>query len=461
MVKFDAIVVGSGSAGNPLARKLAMAGKKVALVERALPGGTCTNYGCTPTKTMIASAKAAYQAGRSQEYGVHTSSVSVSLPEVVKRKNSIVMEARAGTEKSLKIRGLSLIWGEASFCGKKEMLIKNNEGPDQHITAPLIFLDTGSGPAIPKISGLQEVPYLNSTSLLELEEIPEHLLIIGGSYIALEFGQMFRRFGSKVSILTKDERFLSQEDEDVASELRTILEAEGMTIITGARVEKVAKAGKDNLEIQYSVARVSGTVAGTHLLMATGRKANTEELRLNQTGVKANEKGYITVNDKLETSVPGIYALGDVKGGPAFTHVAYNDYLVVRENLLEGGKASIKNRQVPYIMYTDPQLGRIGLTETQAQEQNIPYKVAKLPMESCARAIETGETKGFMKVLVTPRSKQILGVAMLGAEGGEIMSLLQIAMEQKIPYPALRNTMFAHPAYAESLINLFLKLEEE
>ena len=459
MTTYDAIVVGAGSAGNPLARRLAKEGWKVAIVERAYVGGTCTNYGCTPTKTMIASAKAAFEARQTEEFGVVVGEVVVDLQKVVARKNSIVEKARKGTEKSLQIPNLDLIRGEASFISHKKILVAQDDGAKLEITAEKIFLDTGTSPSLPDIPGLQDVAFLNSTSIMELTEIPDHLLIIGGSYIALEFGQMFRRFGSKVCILTSEKHFLSKEDKDVADELCEILRDEDIEIIVDSEVTGINSDSVTEITVSYKKDGKMGKMTGSHLLIATGRKPNTPALKLGNTGLATDETGYIPVNERLETAVEGIYALGDVKGGPGFTHVAYNDYLIVRKNILDGENVSTKSRNIPYVMYTDPQLGRIGITEVEAKEQKLKIKVGKLKMTHCARGIETGESRGFMKVIVDAKTHKILGAAMLMAEGGELMSLLQVAMEAGMQWQQLRDMMFAHPTYSESLINLFLEME--
>jgi pyruvate/2-oxoglutarate dehydrogenase complex dihydrolipoamide dehydrogenase (E3) component len=324
----------------------------------------------------------------------------------------------------------------------------------------LFFINTGCKTIVPDIEGLDDIDYLTSTSILELDKVPEHLLVIGGNYIGLEFGQMFRRFGSKVTILEKSGRIVPREDEDISAELTKILEAEDITIRTNAVTTRFKK--KEGGKITATITRggKEEKIKCSHVLVAVGRAPQTEALNLSKAGVETDERGNIKVNPQLETNVKGIYALGDVKGGPAFTHISYNDYTIVYRNLIEGTNYNTKDRPVPYCMFTDPQLGRVGLSETDAKKQGLNIKVAKLPMSRVARAIETGDTRGFMKAIVDADTKKILGVAVLGQEGGEIMSVLQMAMEGGITHDRIRYCVFAHPLYSESLNNLFMTIED-
>lgn len=461
MKTYDAIVIGAGQAGGPLAKKLALAGKKTALIEKRYIGGTCVNDGCTPTKTMIGSAKMAYMVSKSKDLGVDIKGYRVNLKRIKKRKDDVVMQFRNGSQQGLeKTKGLDLLFGEASFTSEKTISVKLNNGKTSELKADLIFINTGCKPIIPGIDGINDIDYLTSTSILELDKVPGHLLIIGGNYIGLEFGQMFRRFGSKVTVVEKSDRIVSREDEDVSEELTKILEAEKIKILTNAQTLKFKKTGKGNVSATVSVNGKEQNIKCSHVLVAVGRAPQTTALNLGKTGVKTDERGFIKVNDKLETNVKGIYALGDVKGGPAFTHVSYNDYTIVYRNLIEGTNYSTKDRPIPYCMFTDPQLGRIGLDETEAKKQGLKVKVAKLPMAYVARAIETGDTRGFMKAVVDPQTKKILGATVLGPEGGEIMTVLQMAMEGRITYDRIRYCVFAHPLYSESLNNLFMALED-
>jgi pyruvate/2-oxoglutarate dehydrogenase complex dihydrolipoamide dehydrogenase (E3) component len=460
MLKYDAIVIGAGQAGGPLAKKLALSGKKTLLIEKRWIGGTCVNDGCTPTKAMVASAKAAYMAGNSSPLGIKIKGYSVNMPKIKKRKDDIVLQFREGGQKGLEAtKNLTILFGEATFTGLKTLAVKLKNGKKKELTADLIFINTGAKPYIPDIDGLSDINYLTSTSIMELEHIPKHLLILGGNYIGLEFGQMFRRFGSRVTVLEKSERIVPREDADVSEELTKILIDEDVNI----RTNTVATAFKKKSGGKIAVSLLDGEdekkLRCSHVLVAVGRRPQTEALHLDRTGVTLDEKGFIKVNDKLETNIAGIYALGDVKGGPAFTHISYNDYTIVYRNLIEKENLSTKDRPVPYCMFTDPQLGHIGINEAEAKKLKLNYKVAKLPMTHVARAIETGDTRGFMKAIVDMDTKKILGATVLGPEGGEIMTVLQMAMMGGITYEQVRYCVFAHPLYAESLNNLFMSLD--
>jgi len=459
--QYDAIIIGAGQAGVPLAKKLANAGKKVALIEKRWIGGTCVNDGCTPTKAWVASAKAAYTATKSAELGVPVTNYKVDMAAIKKRKDTIVENARKGNQKALEeTKNLDLIFGEATFTDLKTIAVTLNEGGEKILKAELICLNTGAKTLIPEIKGLNTINYLTSTTILDLDKVPEHLLIIGGNYIGLEFGQMFRRFGSKVTILEKSARLISHEDEDISHEMQKLLELEAIEILPNAQATAFEQKSKGEITVTIKDDRQEKTITCSHVLVAAGRVPQTDRLNLDKTGVKLDGKGYIKVNAKLETNVKRIYALGDVKGGPAFTHISYNDYTIVYRNLLENKHYTINNRPIPYCMFTDPQLGRVGISENEAKKRGLAVKVTKLPMANVARAVETGDTRGFMKAVVDTKTNKILGVAILGAEGGEIMSILQMAMEGKITYDRIRYCVFAHPLYAESLNNLFMTLED-
>ncbi|WP_461450432.1 mercuric reductase [Mucilaginibacter sp.] len=461
MKKYDAIVIGAGQAGVPLSKKLAEAGKNTLIVEKRFVGGTCVNDGCTPTKTWVASAKAAYAATHNDFLGVKVKGYKVDMAQVKKRKDDIVLKSRNGGQKAIEgTKNLDLVFGEAAFTGEKELLIELNEGGTLAVTADLIFIDTGAKTLIPEIEGLNDIEYLTSTTILDLDYVPEHLLIVGANYIGMEFGQMFGRFGSKVTMLERAPRVLAKEDADIAEAMHKILTDEHITIHTNSQALSFKQSKKGKIKASVSANGKIEEIKCSHVLIAIGRVPQTEALNLDKTGVKVNEKGFITVNDKLETNVKGIYALGDVKGGPAFTHIAYNDYTIVYRNLFEATNFTIKQRPIPYCMFTDPQLGRIGISEEEAKKQKLKVKIAKLPMEHVARAIEVGDTRGFMKAVVDPGTKKILGAAVLGTEGGEIMTVLQMAMEGDITYDRIRYCVFAHPTYSESLNNLFLGLED-
>ncbi|WP_316838627.1 dihydrolipoyl dehydrogenase [Pedobacter gandavensis] len=461
MKHYDAIIIGAGQAGIPLAKKLAEAGKKTAIIEQSMVGGTCINNGCTPTKTMIASAHAAHRARMAAKLGIEIGSLKVDFKKIKKRKDEIVESFRNGAEKGLKsIKGLDLIHGSATFSGLKELTVKTADGKELLLSAEWIFINTGAKPRIPELPGLTATNHLTSSSILDLTEIPEHLVILGGNYIGLEFGQLFQRLGSKVTILEKSERIMGREDDDVSSEMTKILKEEGLEILTNTTITAV-EGNENKLKIQLKSLEEMRTIKATHLLIAVGRTPQTAALNLDVPGIKINKNGYILVNDKLETNVKGIYALGDVNGGPAFTHIAYHDYTIVYRNLIEKGRHSRKDRPVPYCMFTDPQLGRVGLSEKEAKARGLNYLVAKIPMSRVARGIETGQTSGFMKAVVAPKSKQILGVSILAVEGGEIMAVLQMAMEGKITYDKLMYGVFAHPTFSESINNLFMSIEKE
>jgi pyruvate/2-oxoglutarate dehydrogenase complex dihydrolipoamide dehydrogenase (E3) component len=456
---YDAVVIGAGQGGVPLSRALADSGRRTALIEREHVGGTCINEGCTPTKTMVASARTAYMDRRSADYGVHDGPVTVDMREVRQRKRAMVDSFReSGVRRIEAAEGLDLISGEASFTGPKTLAVRTTEGEELELDAENIFINTGARPAIPPIEGLNSLPTLNSTSVMELGELPEHLLVLGGSYVGLEFAQMFRRFGSEVTVVQRSGRLMGREDPDVAEAVAEILREDGIEILLGT---PTLRAAKEDGKILLTVDASEGerTISGSHLLVAAGRPPNTETLNLDAAGIETDKRGFIEVNERLETSAPGVYALGDVKGGPAFTHISYDDFRIIRANLLEGGNATITNRQVPYTMFIDPQLGRIGLSEQQARDEGRDVLVAKIPMTYVTRAVETGETRGFMKAVVDTETGQILGCAVLGIEGGEIMAMIQIAMMGNLPYTALRDTVFAHPTLAESLNTLFTNVE--
>jgi pyruvate/2-oxoglutarate dehydrogenase complex dihydrolipoamide dehydrogenase (E3) component len=458
--RYDAIIIGAGQAGKPLAGELARAGWRTALIERALIGGTCINYGCTPTKTMVASARVAYLARRGADYGVLTGPIAVDQAKVRARKRAIVERFREGGQRGLeKTENLTLLFGEAAFEAKDTLSVKMNDGGTRRLTAPKIFINTGCRPAKPKLPGLDTVPALDSTSVMELDAVPEHLLVLGGGYIGLEFGQMFRRFGARVTIVQRGRHLIHREDPDVADEVAKILREDGCDIRLDTEAIRV-EAGAGGA-VQLAVRGPAGeeTLSGSHLLVAAGRAPNSEALNLAAAGVEADSRGYIRVNERLETKVPGVYALGDIHGGPAFTHVSYDDYRVIRDNLLLGKQRTTKGRLVPSVIYIDPQLGRVGMTETEARAAGKNIRVAKMPMEHVARALEMDETRGFMKAIVDAETQQILGYTALGVEGGELMSAVELAMMGRLPYPVLKDAIFAHPTIAESLNNLFALLD--
>jgi pyruvate/2-oxoglutarate dehydrogenase complex dihydrolipoamide dehydrogenase (E3) component len=433
---YKAIIIGSGQGGNPLAVALAKANWKTAVIERQYVGGTCINYGCTPTKTMVASARVAYLARRGGDYGVNTGPVSVDMAKVRARKEAIVEGFRGSGQRRLeKTDNLDLIFGQARFTDAHTVEVQLNDGGTRLLTADKIFINTGARPIKPPVPGLDKVPTLDSTTIMELDELPEHLLVLGGGYVGLEFGQMFRRFGSNVTLIQRDTQLLGREDPDVAEEVAKILKEDGIEIHLNTEALQVEQVGDRRIQITIRTSSAEKKITGSHLLVATGREPNTAELNLNAAGIETDKRGFIKVNERLETNVSGVYAIGAVNGGPAFTHISYDDYRILRTNLLEGGNATTTGRLVPYTVFIDPQLGRVGLTETEARAQGKNIRVAKMPMAFVARALEVSESRGFMKAIVDAETSQILGCAVLGIEGGEIMSLLEMAMMGSVPIP--------------------------
>lgn len=457
---YDAIIIGTGQAGKPLAMSLADADWKVAIIEKDLVGGSCINVGCSPTKAMVSSARVAHLASRAADYGVNIGKINIDMKIVKAKKQKIVESFRGGNIKRLNgHKNIDLIMGEARFSGQNSIEIDLKDGGNLEIKSDKIFINAGCRPDVPSIPGINDLPFLNSSSVMELEEVPEHLLVLGGGYIGLEFGQMFRRFGSKVTIIHRGKQLLSREDADIAEEVAKIFGNEGIDVILNADVTELKQSEDYNIILAYKSDQETITISGSHLLVATGRIPNSDSLNLDSAGVETGDHGYIIVNEKLETNMPGIYSLGDINGGPQFTHISYDDFRIIRSNFLEGGSSSTTGRFVPYTVFIDPQLGRVGLTEKEVKSAGYNYKIAKLPMKHVARALETGETNGFMKAIVDLDTNLILGGAILGVEGGEVMSVLQVAMMGNLPYTALKEGIFAHPTYAESLNNLFMAMD--
>jgi pyruvate/2-oxoglutarate dehydrogenase complex dihydrolipoamide dehydrogenase (E3) component len=448
-MKFDAIAIGSGQAANPLSAALADLGWKVALIERAELGGSCINTGCTPTKTMVASAQVAHYARDAARWGVRASDVSVDMPAVVARKNQVVEKGRGGVQKRVDARpNIKLIRGHAKFTGPHQLQVGA-----ELFESEKIFIDTGTRPTVPKIPGIETVPFLTNASVMELQVVPEHLLVLGGGYIGLEFGQIFRRFGSRVTIVHNGARIMPREDADIGSALQKALEAEGVAFRLKAATKRVEnRNGAIALTVESGGA--NETLEGSHLLVATGRGPNTDDLGLEAAGVATDARGYVKVNDRLETNVPGVWALGDVKGGPAFTHISYNDYQIVYANLIDGKNLSTENRYLPYALFTDPQLGRVGITETEARASGRKFKLGTFPMSSVSRAIERDETAGFMKIIVDAQTDRILGAAILGSEGGETVQILGAMIWADAPYTVLKGAVYIHPTMAEGFFGL-------
>ena len=449
MDKFDAIVIGSGQGGNPLCYALAERGWSVALVEQSHLGGTCVNTGCTPTKTMIASAQVAYYARNGARWGVRSGPVNVDLSAVVDRKNSVVQQWRGGQERGLaRHPSVRLYRGHARFESAHEVRVN-----DDTLQSEKIFIDTGARPQAPKISGLETVGYLTNESLMEIRDLPAHLLLLGAGYVGLEFGQMFRRFGSRVTIVQRSSQILPREDEDVAQELQKVLETEGIEFRLNSKLVQVEKRA-EQIALAVESAGHRETITGSHLLVATGRRPNTDDLGLEKAGIERDDHGYIKVNSRLETNITGIWALGDVKGGPAFTHISYNDYQIIFGNLIEQKNLSIANRYVPYSLFTDPQLGRVGMTEKEARASGQKLKMGTYPMSRVARAVERNETAGSMKLIVNAETDRIVGAAILSSEGGELVQILGALILADAPYTVLKGAVFIHPTLAEGFFGL-------
>ncbi|OBI92132.1 FAD-containing oxidoreductase [Mycobacterium sp. 1245805.9] len=439
--RFDAIIVGAGQAGPPLAGRLTAAGQRVAVIERKLVGGTCVNTGCIPTKTLVASAHAAHLARRGAEYGVGTGSISVDMAKVKARKDDIMLADRKGVESWLEgMAGCTLIRGHARFTDPHTISVNGDP-----LHGERIFLNVGGRAVVPDIPGLSDVDYLTNVSILELDTVPSHLVIVGGSYIALEFAQMYRRFGARVTVVERGPRLASREDEDVSATVREILEAEGIDIVAGADDVRITKT--DN-GFELTPRAGAEPIAGSHLLVAVGRRPNTDDLGLEAAGVQT-DRGYIVVDDQLKTNVDHIWAMGDCNGKGAFTHTSYNDFEIVAANLLDDDPRRVSDRITTYALYIDPPLGRAGMTVSQVRASGRKALVGKRPMTRVGRAVEKGETQGFMKVVVDAETDQILGAAILGVGGDEAIHAILDVMSAKAPYTTLSRTMHIHPTVSE------------
>jgi pyruvate/2-oxoglutarate dehydrogenase complex dihydrolipoamide dehydrogenase (E3) component len=448
-MKYDAIVIGAGQAGTYLSYALADHGWSVAIIEQRHLGGTCVNTGCTPTKTMIHRAQVAYYAENAERWGVRARDVSVDLPKIVAQKNQLVHSFRDSLMKGMENRpNLHLFHTAAQFISPNQV-----RAGDQVLESERIFINAGARANIPPISGLSAVKYFTNENIMDLTVLPDHLIVLGGGYIGLEFGQMFRRFGSRVTVIQSRDQIVPLEDPEIAAELERALAAEGIRFIFNARTTQVEeKDGSIALTVEREGAKT--IVSGSHLLVATGRRPNTEELALDKAGVALNRDGTIKVNGKLETSVPGIWALGDVKGGPAFTHISYNDFQIVYANLCEGADRTIDKRIVPYAVFTVPELGAVGLTEKEAREQGYKLKIGKAPMSRVARARERDETAGLMKIVVDASNDRVLGARILSSDGGETVHIIYTLMLAGAPYTVLKGAVYIHPTLAEGLFFL-------
>ena len=446
---YDAIVIGSGQGGVPLAVRFAELGWQVALIEKGNLGGTCINTGCTPTKTMVHRAQIAHYARNAARWGVRAENVAPDLRAIVAQKDEVVASFRAGSQKRIdKHSKVHLHRGLARFTGPHQVQVGENL-----LESEKIFINTGGRPTIPEIAGLDPARTLTNESIMELKDVPDHLIILGGGYIGLEFGQMFRRFGSRVTILHSQKQILAREDPEIVTELQKILEGEGIEFHLDVHTTRA-----EHLEggVKISVAGASGVeeISGTHLLAAVGRRPNTDELGLDKAGVETNKAGYIRVNSRLETNVPGIWALGDVKGPPAFTHISYNDFQIIDANLTQEKNLTIEHRIVPYCVFTDPQLGGVGITEKEARSAGHKLKIGKIPMSGVARAIERDETAGLMKIVVDAADDRILGATILASEGGELVHILYTLMLGNLPYTLLKGAVYIHPTLAEGFFAL-------
>jgi pyruvate/2-oxoglutarate dehydrogenase complex dihydrolipoamide dehydrogenase (E3) component len=445
--RFDAIVIGTGQSGPSLARRLTEAGQKVAVIERKRFGGTCVNNGCIPTKSLIASARAAHVARRAADFGVVIEGpVRVDMKAVKARKDAIVRVSNEGVEEGLRENpGVTVYVGHARFTGLKRI-----EVDGETLEAEQIFINVGGRADIPRIPGIDTVPCLDNSSMMAVDFLPEHLVILGGSYIGLEFGQMYRRFGSEVTIVQRNPYLIPREDEDVSLAIREILEGEGIRILADADATRVAeRSGK--VAVSVTVGGKAVEVTGSHLLVATGRRPNTDDLGLDQAGVETDERGYIKVDSQLRTNVPGIFAMGDCNGRGAFTHTSWNDFEIVAANLLDNDRRRVADRIEAYALYTDPPLGRVGMTEADVRKSGRPALIARRAMENVSRATEKGETHGFMKILVDRDSKQILGASLLGLSGDEAVHCIIGLMYAKAPYTVLQRAVHIHPTVAELL----------
>lgn len=449
---FDAIVIGAGQAGPPLAGRLTAAGQTVAVIERKLVGGTCVNYGCIPTKTLVASAHAAHLARRGADFGVGTGEIDVDMAKVKARKDEIMLADRHGVEDWLQgMDGATLIRGHARFVDPHTIDVDG-----RLLRADRIFLNVGGRAVVPEFPGLDGIDYLTNVGILDLDEVPEHLVIVGGSYIALEFAQMYRRFGARVTVIEKGPRLTSREDEDVSATIAEILRTEGIDVVLNATGIRFAKRDSG-----FEVTPRDGAdpIAGTHLLLAVGRAPNTDDLALENAGVDLDERGYVVVDDQLRTTAEHIWAMGDCNGKGAFTHTSYNDFEIVAANLLDDDPRRVSDRITTYALYIDPPLGRAGMTVDQVRKSGRKALVGKRPMTRVGRAVEKGETQGFMKVVVDAETEEILGVAILGVGGDEVVHPVLDIMTAKLPYTAISRTMHIHPTVSELVPTMLQELK--
>ncbi len=454
MPSYDAIIIGTRQSGPPLAARMSKEGWKVAILERKLIGGTCVNTGCVPTKTLVANARAAYMARRAAYFGVDVGGpVRVDMKRVKARKDQVSGETNQDVTRRMEtLPNVTLYRRQGTFEGRNKIRVNSDV-----LESPRIFLNVGARAAIPKIPGLDQVKYLTNSSMMEVDFLPEHLVIIGGSYVGLEFGQMYRRFGSEVTIIESGPRLISRDDPDVSDEVRRILENEAIRVRVSARVEAVEPRA-NRIAIKLS-GQAPDEIAGSHLLIATGRRPNTDDLGLEKAGVELDGRGYVKVDDQLRTNVPGIWAMGDCNGRGAFTHTSYNDYEIIVANLFDNDPRRVSDRILCYALYIDPPLGRAGMTEKEARVSGRRVLIGKRPMTRVSRAVEKGETDGFIKILVDADSKEILGAAILGIEGDEVVHVLLDVMYTKKPYTVIQRAMHIHPTVSELLPTVLGELQ--
>jgi pyruvate/2-oxoglutarate dehydrogenase complex dihydrolipoamide dehydrogenase (E3) component len=452
---YDAIVIGTGQAGPSLAVRLAGTGMKVAIIERKRFGGTCVNNGCIPTKTLVASARAAHIARRATEYGVTIdSSITVDMKKVKERKDAVVRRSNEGVEKWLKsTENVTVYEGHARFEDTHQIRVG-----DELFEADRLFINVGGRASTPPLPGLDQVRYFNNSTMMDVDFLPEHLIVIGGSYVGLEFAQMYRRFGSAVTIVEMGPRLIQREDEDISDAIREILENEGINIRLSAECIAMEKRG-EKVAVNLDCTSSDKTVVGSHVLLAVGRVPNTADLGLEDAGVAVDQRGYIRVDDQLQTNVPGIYALGDCNGRGAFTHTSYNDYEIVAANLLDGDPRRVSDRITAYALYVDPPLGRAGMTEAEVRKSGRKALLAKRPMDRVGRAVEKGETQGFMKILVDAETKEILAASLLGIECDEVIHSILDVMYAKAPYTVIQRAMHIHPTVSELIPTMLGELK--
>ena len=455
MANYDAIIIGTGQSGPALALRLVAAGWKVAIIERKLFGGTCVNTGCTPTKTLVASAYAAHVVRRAADYGVRVEgAVKVDMKAVKARKDAVVALSRDGVEQSLKaLEGCTVYEGHGRFVAEKKVAVNASE-----LTADRIFINVGARAVIPPIPGLDDVPYLTNSSMMDVDFLPAHLIILGGSYVGLEFAQAYRRFGSEVTVVEAAPRLIAREDEDVSQAVADFLKEEGIDVRVGSKVIGVEKQG-NSIAVKLDSAGKNSQIVGTHLLVAVGRRPNTDDLGLDKAGIATDTRGYIQVDDQLRTNIAGIWAMGDCNGRGAFTHTSWNDFQIVAANLLDNDRRRVSDRITAYALYTDPPLGRIGMTEAEVRKTGKPALLSTLAMERVSRAKERGETTGFMKILVDRDSKQILGASFLGLAGDEVIHCVLDAMYAKAPYTVIQCAMHVHPTVSEFIPTMLSTLK--